>query len=70
MPATPGYKSEIEKLAPHHDARHIEAYTRNAHGTLDALSAEEFRREVYLAVACIEFDGRDAAERLAGSYGL
>lgn len=70
MAATPGYKEQIEALAPDYDARHIEAFMRLEHSTLDGLSKEQFEKEVAVAVVCIEEGGRDMAERTARSYGL
>jgi len=52
------------------DVRHVEAYMRAGHPTLDGLSALEFRDEVRLAVLCIEAAGWLASEDLARSYGL
>ena len=52
------------------DPRHVEAWMRLEHGTLDALSAAAFRREVGLALACIEAAGSDDSEALAASYAL
>ena len=52
------------------DPRHIEAYMRLEHGTLDALSKERFRGEVALCAECVIADGILNAESLAKSYGL
>jgi hypothetical protein len=51
------------------DPRHVEAWMRLEHGTLDALSGIEFQQEVAAVVDCILVDG-PASERLAQSYGL
>ena len=51
------------------DPRHVEAYMRLEHGTLDALSSREWTREVVRAVVLIAADP-DGAERLARSQGL
>jgi hypothetical protein len=52
------------------DPRHIEAYMRLEHSTLDALSPRQFMREVRLACLCVDEGGKDSAERLAKSFGL
>jgi hypothetical protein len=52
------------------DVRHVEAYMRAGHPTLDGLSAPEFRGEVRLAVLCVEAAGPADAEALARSYAL
>ena len=70
MSATPGYKERIQALAPGFDPRHIEAFMRLEHSTLDGLSPEAFAHEVHVASVCVEFGGLTAAERLAESYGL
>lgn len=64
------YRNRIQEIAPSYDARHIEAYLRLEHGTLDRLDPHAFAAEVVTAVMCIEAGGADAAERLAQSYGL
>lgn len=52
------------------DARHIEGYIRLAHSILGELSWPQIRREVRIAVACIQEGGVAAAERNAQSFGL
>lgn len=64
------YQAQIKKLAPSHDPRHIEAFMRSEHGTLDALSPSRFRAEVKIAAMCVDEGGKDMAERIAKSYGL
>ena len=65
------YQNRIQRIAgPHYDPRHIEAYMRLAHSTLDGLSPEEFRFEVALGMACVDEGGLDNAERLARSCAL
>lgn len=64
------YAAMIKAIAPEHDPRHIEAYMRLAHPTLDGLSKEEFRREVTLCAECVRVGGVDAAESNARSFGL
>jgi hypothetical protein len=43
------------------DPRHVEAFMRIAHSTLDGLSASQFRAEVWTACECV---------KAAGSFGL
>lgn len=52
------------------DPRHVEAYMRLEHSTLDGLSAWQFDAEVMLAVECIRVGGIEDAEALALSFGL
>lgn len=52
------------------DPRHVEAYMRLEHSTLDGLSARQFTREVGIALACITEGGTESAEACAQSYGL
>ena len=52
------------------DPRHAEAWMRLEHGTLDALSPEQFQREVEIALACIAAGPLADSEALANSYGL
>lgn len=51
------------------DPRHVEAFMRLEHGTLDGLSSERFREEVEIGAECAAADPV-AAEELAKSYGL
>lgn len=67
--ATP-YEHKIRELAPSHDPRHVEAFMRSEHGTLDHLTPSRFRTEVGAAIACIREGGADFAEKLARSYGF
>jgi hypothetical protein len=64
------YQTKIKELSPVSDPRHVEAYMRLAHGTLDQLNPQRFRTEVALSVACIAEGGIDTAKKLAQSYGL
>lgn len=52
-----------------YDPRHIEAYMRLEHGTLDALSRRQFDQEVEVCRQCVDAD-INGAESLALSYGL
>lgn len=53
-----------------YDPRHVEAYMRLEHGTLDGLSARQFDDEVETSRQCIDAGGTADAEALALSYGL
>lgn len=64
------YTAKIKEMAPGFDPRHVEAYMRSEHPTLDALSPRHFRSEVGIAVCCIVEGGLDMAERVAKSFGL
>ena len=52
------------------DERHVEAYIRLEHGTLDALSMGDLVRETKIALDCLDADGCDLADDLAASFGL
>lgn len=52
------------------DPRHIEAYMRLEHPTLDGLSATQLRREVAISVKCVDAAGLAEAEACAASFGL
>jgi hypothetical protein len=52
------------------DPRHIEAYMRLEHSTLDGLALDAFTQEIEIAIACIAHDGLANAERCAKSFGL
>jgi len=71
------YKTLIAEILDHpnyygdaYDPRHIEAYMRLEHSTLDALTRDRFNEEVSIAVECINVDGVSNAESLALSFGL
>lgn len=49
--------------------RHVEAWMRCEHPTLDALSPRQFKHEVAVAYDCAVADF-NTSERLAQSYGL
>lgn len=51
-----------------YDPRHVEAWMRIEHGTLDALTRERFAAEVAIACDCIDADPK-GSESLAVSYG-
>ncbi|MDD4972512.1 MAG: hypothetical protein PHT07_24030 [Paludibacter sp.] len=52
------------------DPRHVEAYMRLEHSTLDGLTAKQFNEEVKICIACVEADGITNAESCAKSFGL
>lgn len=53
-----------------YDPRHIEAWMRCEHGTLDRLSKIAFKTEVVVAMQCIDAAGKAQSEQLAQSFGL
>jgi len=53
-----------------YDPRHIEAYMRLEHSTLDGLSKKSFLYEIGIAIECINADGKENAERCAKSFGF
>ena len=55
---------------PDADPRHVEAWMRLEHPTLDALSPVAFELEVGVALACIDAAGAAESEKLAASLGL
>lgn len=70
QPTYQTYAQRIRAAAPAFDPRHIEAYMRLEHSTLDGLSREQFAAEIVMAAMCIAEGGTDAAERLARSFGM
>lgn len=64
------YAKRITELAPGVNPGWIEAWMRLERGTLDSLTAAQFKREVRMAVACIEASSPADNEALAKSYGL
>lgn len=66
---TTAYESTISPLAPGYDPRHIEAFMRIEHGTLDHLTPARFAADVRIACACVDDGGPDFAESIAQSYG-
>ena len=52
------------------DPRHVEAWMRVEHPTLDGLDRRRFDTEVEIAVACIDHAGAEQSEALALSFGL
>jgi len=53
-----------------YDPRHIEAYMRLEHSTLDGLDLNQFRSEIEISRQCIEEGGADIAEDCAKSFGI
>lgn len=51
------------------DPRHVEAYMRLEHSTLDGLPFAQFREEVRISALCA-MTSPDDAEALAESFGL
>lgn len=64
------YAKRIRELAPLHDPRHVEAFMRVDHSTLDHLSPSRFAHEVVIASRCVDEAGRVQSELLAQTYGL
>ena len=52
------------------DARHVEAYIRLEHSTLDGLSISKFKKEISTGIQCVQIDGTKNAENLAKTFGL
>lgn len=52
------------------DPRHVEAFMRLEHSTLDGLSALQFNEEVAIAVECVRTVGKESAEETARSFDL
>ena len=52
------------------DPRHVEAWMRLAHPTLDGLSRSEFLAAMYEALGQVQDAGPDESEALAASFGL
>jgi hypothetical protein len=61
---------ELGTLGLQASPRHVEAWMRLEHPTLDALSAAQFQAEVRQAVDCISAAGEKDSESLALSMGL
>ena len=64
------YQRRIAERTADVDPRHVEAWMRLEHPTLDGLSAAEFEREVDTAVLAISTAGPAESEALAASFGL
>lgn len=52
------------------DPRHVEAWMRCEHATLNGLSPRRFAKEVSIALDCIAAASTQESESLAQSFGL
>jgi hypothetical protein len=52
------------------DPRHIEAYMRLEHSTLDGLAKWQFDAEVRMSCECLAICSKEEAEACAQSFGL
>lgn len=50
--------------------RHLEAWMRLEHSTLDGLTKTQFSREVHTGIVCVQQAGIEASENLAKSFGM
>ena len=64
------YQRVIAEHVTDTDPRHVEAWMRAAHPTLDGLSRGEFLAAMYEALAKVQETGLDESEALAASFGL
>lgn len=64
------YQRRIAERTTDVDPRHIEAWMRLEHPTLDGLSAAGFEHEIDLAVMAIATAAPAESEALAASFGL
>lgn len=64
------YRKLIEEFAPGYNPRHVEAFMRSEHPTLDHLTRRRFAALVKLACAAIDEAGWVFSEQLALSYGM
>ena len=64
------YQRFIAEHVTDTDPRHVEAWMRVAHPTLDGLGPRRFGDEVEIAIALIDRAGTDQSEALARSFGL
>lgn len=53
-----------------YDERHVEAFIRIEHSTLDGLSLKQFENEIKIAIECINEVGTKESEKYALSFGL
>lgn len=63
-------KNILTDLNSKADPRHVEAWIRIEHPTLDHLTQKDFRKEVPVALECLEANGLDRSEELATSMGI
>ncbi len=52
------------------NTRHVEAWMRSEHSTLDHLTPSQWRKEVEECIAVVDHADPALSERLARSYGL
>ena len=64
------YQRVIAEHVRDTDPRHVEAWMRLAHPTLDGLSRSEFLAAMYAALGQVQDSGPDESEALAASFGL
>ena len=64
------YQRFIAERTKDVDPRHVEAWMRVEHPTLDGLSRREFIAEMHVALGCAIDAGPEASEALAASFGL
>ena len=64
------YQRRIAERTHDVDPRHVEAWMRLEHPTLDGLSAAELEREVDEAATLVRAAGPIESEALAASFGL
>jgi hypothetical protein len=64
------YQRRIARRTSDVDPRHVEAWMRLEHRTLDGLSAAEFDRQIDIAVAAIATAVPTESEALTASFGL
>ena len=64
------YQRFIAEHVTDTDPRHVEAWMRVEHPTLDGLSRQEFTDAMYAALAAALDAGPEESEALAASFGL
>ena len=70
MPEVTFYQRFIAEHVIDTDPRHVEAWMRVAHPTLDGLSRSEFVTAMYVALGQVQDAGPTESEALAASFGL
>ncbi len=64
------YQRHIAERTRGIDPRHIEAWMRVEHPTLDGLTAQQFNDAMYAALATAMDAGPEQSEALAATFGL
>lgn len=64
------YQQRIAAVVPEADPRHVEAFMRLEHPTLDGLAPSRFDAEARICAVCVHEAGPAESEALAASYGL